>query len=116
MIKDLPELRKIILNNYKMNKTNITHDTIIKLNNWKLGFTENDMINLAKEGENEMIDLEVRYQSRFPTIMPETYNKKSYKVFILCIYICDFYVIFNIFLIISFVVEIYCNAKNRRKC
>ncbi|XP_046838609.1 multiple inositol polyphosphate phosphatase 1-like isoform X2 [Vespa crabro] len=80
MIKNLPELQKIILNNYKMNKTNLSHDTIIKLSNWKLRFTKNDMMNLAKEGENEMIDLGERYQSRFPNIMPEIYNKRSYKL------------------------------------
>ncbi|KAF7417554.1 hypothetical protein HZH68_000207 [Vespula germanica] len=79
MIKNLPELQKIILNNYKMNKTDLSRDTIIKLNKWKLKFTKDDMMNLAKEGENEMIDLGERYQSRFPTIMPETYHKKSYK-------------------------------------
>lgn len=79
-----------------MNKTNLTHDTIIKLSNWKLGFTKNDMMNLAKEGENEMIDLGERYQSRFPTIMPEIYNKRSYKVFIFCTYICDFYKLYLI--------------------
>lgn len=93
-----------------MNKTDLSHDTIIKLNKWKLKFTKDDMMNLAKEGENEMIDLGERYQSRFPTIMPETYHKKSYKVFMLCIYICAFYKLYLIYF--QFVVQIYCNTKN----
>lgn len=79
MIKDLPELQNIILNNYKLNKTYLSPESIIHLANWKLKFTENDMMNLVEEGENEMIDLGERYQSRFHDIMPETYNNKSYK-------------------------------------
>ncbi|XP_043496791.1 multiple inositol polyphosphate phosphatase 1-like [Polistes fuscatus] len=79
MTKDLLKLKEIILNNYKMNETNLSHDIIINLANWKMRFTENDTMNLAEEGENEMIDLGERYQSRFPTIMPETYDNKTYK-------------------------------------
>ncbi|KAK2579147.1 hypothetical protein KPH14_001317 [Odynerus spinipes] len=79
MIKDLPELQKIILNNYEKNKTKLSPDDISNLANWKVKFTEDDTMHLYEEGKNEMIDLGERYQSRFYDIMPETYDNKSYK-------------------------------------
>lgn len=79
MIKKLPKLQKTILQNYHKNETKLTADTAALFKEWKLTFTKNDAMNLAEEGENEMIDLGERYQARFPSIMPDIYNNKTYR-------------------------------------
>ncbi|XP_076386855.1 multiple inositol polyphosphate phosphatase 1 [Megachile rotundata] len=79
MIEKLPKLKQIILDNYKINKTSITEEDAALFANWKVKFTENDMMKLAEEGEDEMINLGERYQARFPTLMTEIYDNQSYK-------------------------------------
>lgn len=80
MIEKLPKLQKIILDNYKQSKTECTEEDIDLFKEWKITFTEDDVMKLAEEGEDEMIDIGERYQSRFPTLMPEIYDNQTYKV------------------------------------
>lgn len=81
MINELPQLQHIILKNYETNTTSLSADDAALFKKWKLSLTQRDMMKLATEGENEMIDLGERYQARFPSLMPETYNNQSYKVY-----------------------------------
>ncbi|XP_053988500.1 multiple inositol polyphosphate phosphatase 1 [Hylaeus volcanicus] len=79
MIEKLPELQKIILDNYQRNKTSLFAEDAALLAGWKVTLTEDNIMKLVEEGENEMIDLAERYQSRFPTIMPEEYDNQTYR-------------------------------------
>ncbi|XP_076232027.1 multiple inositol polyphosphate phosphatase 1 [Calliopsis andreniformis] len=79
LIEKLPKLQEIILENYQQNKADITDDIASLLVKWNLTFTEDDIMKLAEEGENEMIDLAERYQSRFPSLIPEIYDNQTFK-------------------------------------
>lgn len=79
LLYSLPKLKNIILNKYKENKTELTLEEASLLSTWKVPFAENDTMRLSEEGENEMIDLAERYQSRFPSLMPEAYDNQTYK-------------------------------------
>lgn len=80
MIEKLPKLQKIILDNYKENESEFTDEDIDLFKGWNITFNEDDIMKLAEEGENEMIDIGERYQSRFPTLMPEIYDNQTYRV------------------------------------
>lgn len=80
MIDDLPELQHVILKNYKNGVANLSADDAALFRKWKLLFAQKNMMKLAVEGENEMIDLGERYQARFPSLMPEAFNNQTYKV------------------------------------
>jgi len=80
MIDDLPELQHVILKNYENGATNLSVDDAALFRKWKLSFARGNMMKLAVEGENEMIDLGERYQARFPSLMPETFDNQTYKV------------------------------------
>ncbi|XP_076289898.1 multiple inositol polyphosphate phosphatase 1 [Lasioglossum baleicum] len=79
MIEKLPKLQQIILDNYQKGETNLNDEDIALFKDWKITFVENDTMRLADEGGNEMIDLAERYQSRFPSLMPEVYSNKTYR-------------------------------------
>lgn len=68
------------MKNYEDGKTNLSPDDALLFKEWKLSFNQSDMMKLAMEGENEMIDLAERYQTRFPSLMPEIYNNETYRV------------------------------------
>ncbi|KAK0174779.1 hypothetical protein PV327_010509 [Microctonus hyperodae] len=46
---------------------------------WKLTFFEHDKMRLHSVGQDELIALGERFQSRFPQLMPEIYSNHSYK-------------------------------------
>ncbi|XP_072743794.1 multiple inositol polyphosphate phosphatase 1 isoform X2 [Anoplolepis gracilipes] len=79
MINELPEWQHIILQNYKQNTTSLSANDAALFKKWKMSLAERDMMKLTLEGENEMIDLGERYQARFPSLMPETFNNQTYK-------------------------------------
>lgn len=95
MINELPQLQCIILENYENNITSLSTDDAALFKKWKLSITQRNMMKLAVEGENEMIDLGERYQARFPSLMPEAYNNQTYRVCIakystmLYMYLCS---------------------------
>lgn len=101
MINELPQLQRIILENYENNITSLSSVDAALFKEWKPSFTQRNMMKLTTEGENEMIDLGERYQARFPSLMPEAYNNRTYKVciakylIILYIYICSYFLITN---------------------
>ncbi|XP_011883684.1 PREDICTED: uncharacterized protein LOC105570842, partial [Vollenhovia emeryi] len=79
MIDDLPELQHVILKNHANGATNLSADDVALFRGWKLPFGRGHMMKLALEGENEMIDLGERYQARFPSLMPEAFDNRTYK-------------------------------------
>ncbi|CAL7947580.1 unnamed protein product [Xylocopa violacea] len=79
MMEKLPKLKNIILKNYERNKTKFTKEDAILFEEWNVTFSEGDIMKLAEEGENEMIDIGERYQSRFPTLMTEVYDNQTYR-------------------------------------
>ena len=79
MIEKLPKLQKIILDNYKGNESEFTDEDIDLFKEWKITFNKDDIMKLAEEGEDEMIDIGERYQSRFPILMPEIYDNQIYR-------------------------------------
>lgn len=99
MINELPQLQHIILENYENNITSLSSDDAALFKKWKLSLTQRNMMKLTAEGENEMIDLGERYQARFPSLMPETYNNQTYKVciakYLIILYICLYSLIIN---------------------
>lgn len=78
-IEELPRIKNLILNNYHDNKTTLTESDVAKLEKWELTFGPNHSKILAEEGENEMIDLAERFQSRFPKILNQNYDNATYK-------------------------------------
>lgn len=99
MINELPQLQRIILENYENNITSLSSDDAALFKKWKPSFTQRNMMKLTTEGENEMIDLGERYQARFPSLMPEAYNNRTYKVcivkYLIILYICSYFLIIN---------------------
>ncbi|XP_031844555.1 multiple inositol polyphosphate phosphatase 1 [Nomia melanderi] len=79
MIEKLPQLQQTILHNYQTGKTSLKDEDVALLKDWKIIFTEDDVMKLTEEGGNEMIDLAERYQSRFPFLMSEEYSNKTYR-------------------------------------
>ncbi|KAG7198866.1 hypothetical protein KM043_015692 [Ampulex compressa] len=76
---NLLRVRDEILKNYADGKTELSSNDMILLENWKMTYGEEDAMKLAQEGEEEMIDLAERYQTRFPNLMPEIYKNETYK-------------------------------------
>lgn len=79
MIDELAEWQNVILKNYQNGATNLSAADAALFRKWKLSFARGSVMKLAVEGENEMIDLGERYQARFPSLMPETFNNQTYK-------------------------------------
>ncbi|XP_031781276.1 multiple inositol polyphosphate phosphatase 1 isoform X3 [Nasonia vitripennis] len=84
MIKKLPKLKKKIVQSNNQNNSELSHDTIEKFNKWTLSFDEKQTMILANEGENELIDLAERMQSRFPNILVDNYDPELYKFYKRC--------------------------------
>jgi hypothetical protein len=80
MIDELPQLQHIILENYKNGTTNLSANDAALLKKWRPSVVLSDMMKLATEGENEMIDLGERYQTRFSSLMPDIYDNQTYNV------------------------------------
>ena len=76
----LPEIQKTILYNFNANKTTLNESEILKLAKWNISFKTEQSKTLSEEGENEMIDLAERFQSRFPNVLTQDYNNVTYKV------------------------------------
>lgn len=81
LMKDLPDVRNEIVANCEANDCYLSKATILRLKNWKFTLTDKDAMRLAEEGEDELIGLAERYQSRFPKLMPEKFNNGTFKVF-----------------------------------
>lgn len=78
LVTQIPHLKKDILLARKAKS--LKDDVYDRLSSWTLGFTEADIMNLAAEGESELIDIAERYQTRFPHLFPEVYSNDTYKV------------------------------------
>ena len=80
--QEFPRLQKLILSNFNANKTTLKTSQAVKLSKWKMNFINDDSKILAQEGENEMIDLAERFQSRFPYLLTKDYTNHTHKVII----------------------------------
>ena len=81
MVKNLPELQKKIIENFKSKNSQLSADSIEDFTKWKLYFDSTYAMNLAEEGEYELTDLAERMQARFPTIFPDNFDGELYKVY-----------------------------------
>lgn len=79
-MEQLVELRDKILLNCNAGNCNLTDTQLINLANWKFSIDKNKEMTLAEEGGVEMRGLAERYQSRFPELMPDKYDNRTYKV------------------------------------
>ncbi|KAJ8679356.1 hypothetical protein QAD02_015143 [Eretmocerus hayati] len=79
MTKHLPEIQSKIIENFEIGNGHLSSIVVEKLRKWKISLKEDDAMKLVDEGENELIDLAERMQARFPTILKEDYDEKSFK-------------------------------------
>ncbi|XP_066595136.1 multiple inositol polyphosphate phosphatase 1 [Prorops nasuta] len=77
--KQLSNIQEAVIQNYNEGTINLTKDIINEFKNWSFDITIEDIMLLHTEGKNEMIDLAERFQSRFPSIMPEIYDNQTYR-------------------------------------
>lgn len=79
MVQSLPKLQRDIIERYKSNESMLPPDAIDDLIKWKLSVAIGDEMKLVEEGERELTDLAERFQSRFPTLLPEIYANQTFK-------------------------------------
>ncbi|XP_057320410.1 multiple inositol polyphosphate phosphatase 1-like [Microplitis mediator] len=78
-MEQLVELRDKILVNCNASNCNLTDKQLTNLANWQFSIDKNKEMALAEEGGVEMRGLAERYQSRFPGLMPDKYDNRTYK-------------------------------------
>lgn len=76
----LEEFRDEILKSCKDKKCQLTEEQQTNLANWRFSIGQNEPMALAKEGGVELRGLAERFQARFPDLMPEKYDNRTYKV------------------------------------
>lgn len=74
----LPQIRDLLLEKIKSPTDMIRGRDIDQFRKWKSKFQEDEEMNLAPEGEEEMIILAERMQSRFPEVFDKIYSNTSY--------------------------------------
>lgn len=72
----LVNMKNKILNS----KGNLCVEDLENLRNWEPSYVEEQAKYLVSAGENELINLGERMQSRLPDLFPEYFDNKSYKV------------------------------------
>lgn len=80
MKNDLSEIQERIIKKFEKNHSMLSSDFIRKLSKWKVGVNKDQAVHLTEEGENELIDLAERMQTRFPSLFLENYSKEFFKV------------------------------------
>ncbi|XP_014224945.1 multiple inositol polyphosphate phosphatase 1-like [Trichogramma pretiosum] len=79
MTEILPDIQKQIIKNYQNGKSKLSADFIEKLERWTINLKEAEAMNLAEEGQNELIDLAERMQARLPELFPDDYEKNLFR-------------------------------------
>ncbi|XP_063973930.1 multiple inositol polyphosphate phosphatase 1 [Diachasmimorpha longicaudata] len=82
VIKSLGELVRIkegVIKQCDSGNCGLTKKQLKRLRDWKTDLKDGDEMRLTEEGENEMIGLGERFQERFPELMPEKYDNKTFK-------------------------------------
>ncbi|KAF5269596.1 hypothetical protein FQR65_LT05934 [Abscondita terminalis] len=76
----LPEIRDLIIDNNAEPNDRLRHSDLDAFRKWKVKIQVADEKKLTHEGENEMVLLAERMQSRFPSIFSPIYSNTSYFV------------------------------------
>ncbi|KAL3274093.1 hypothetical protein HHI36_015509 [Cryptolaemus montrouzieri] len=79
MDRRLPKIRDLILKNNPTSSDVLHNSDLIALQHWENKLKKKDQKKLTREGENEMIDIAERMQSRFPMLLSNIYSNTSYK-------------------------------------
>ncbi|XP_043281784.1 multiple inositol polyphosphate phosphatase 1 [Venturia canescens] len=79
MLKDLPTIWDSILESHSLEQRNLSQEEIELFQKWKFRFSDQDIMHLTEEGEKELVGIAERFQSRFPSIMPEIYTNQTFK-------------------------------------
>lgn len=80
MKNDLSDVQEKIIKKFEKNHSELSSDFIRRLSKWKFSVKKDQAQHLTEEGENELIDLAERMQSRFPTLFVDNYKKELFKV------------------------------------
>lgn len=75
----LPEIKELILNSDKLPNDFIRNRDLDLLRSWKPSLDLDDENKLTHEGEEEMLLLAERMQSRFPEVFDNAYSNTTYK-------------------------------------
>ncbi|XP_057666688.1 multiple inositol polyphosphate phosphatase 1 isoform X1 [Diorhabda carinulata] len=75
----LPEIKKIVLDSSALPNEFIKYRDMDLLRKWKISLDPDEKNKLTHEGEEEMLILAERMQSRFPNLFDEVYSNTSYK-------------------------------------
>ncbi|KAK0160827.1 hypothetical protein PV328_008194 [Microctonus aethiopoides] len=79
MMNELLNIQANILDNCQRYGCPLNDIQRRRLAKWKLTFSKHDKMHLHSVGQDELIALGERFQSRFPQLMPEKYSNDSYK-------------------------------------
>lgn len=80
MKKTLAEVQEKIIKNFEKSKSEFSPEVINRLSGWEFKVEKKQAVELTEEGENELIDLAERMQSRFPGLFVENYKRELFKV------------------------------------
>ena len=78
MIERLPEIRNLILENNPDSSEVLRNSDLYAFQKWKTKLLASEEKKLTHEGEDEMIELAERMQSRFPNLLSSAYSNTSY--------------------------------------
>ncbi|XP_011297245.1 multiple inositol polyphosphate phosphatase 1 [Fopius arisanus] len=76
---ELEKIREAVINKCDSGPCDLTVDLLKRVRDWEHKLKPEDEMILAGEGEDELIGLAERFQARFPTLMPEKFDNKTYK-------------------------------------
>lgn len=74
----LPEIKDLILKYNTISSEFLHNSDLIALQKWQVKLAKKDSKKLTHEGQNEMIDIAERMQSRFPSLFSNIYSSTSY--------------------------------------
>ncbi|KAK9888116.1 hypothetical protein WA026_000389 [Henosepilachna vigintioctopunctata] len=75
----LPTIRDFILKNNPISSDVLHNSDLSSFQKWESKLSKKDAKKLTVEGENEMINIAERMQSRFPTLLRNVYSNTSFK-------------------------------------
>ncbi|XP_064480036.1 multiple inositol polyphosphate phosphatase 1-like isoform X2 [Ornithodoros turicata] len=78
--KDLPSLRDRILQAYENNQTLLCRRIIDALKQWEYGYNDTQQGHITPVGERTAALIGMRYQKRFPWLLPRHFNSADYLV------------------------------------
>ncbi|XP_015120832.1 multiple inositol polyphosphate phosphatase 1 [Diachasma alloeum] len=76
---ELERIREAVINKCDSESCDLTNKELKRLRDWKSDFADEEDMILTEEGENEMIGLGERFQARFPRLMPDKFDNRTFK-------------------------------------